>query len=267
MIENNTAIWHSSDSRLTTDRQSHLLNRKKQLMTKQSKKPVWKGLFIAIEGTDGSGKETQSKLVAKMLRKQKYPVTEFDFPRYKEPSSWFVTQYLNGKFGTLAEIGAQKASLFFALDRYAASKKITAAIRTGRYIVSNRFVASNLAHQGSKMDNDAERRDFMNWAEELEFKILGIPKPDCNIILFVTPEISQQLVDRKKERKHLKGKKRDLHEQSIDHLTKTYNVYRELVQRNPRAYLIVECVEDGKLLPIPVIFERIWKKVKQVIAS
>ena len=234
-------------------------------MIMQSRKTLGKGLFIAIEGTDGSGKETQSKLVAKMLRKQKYPVTEFDFPRYAEPSAWFVTQYLNGAFGALKDIGAMEASLFFALDRYAASKKIAAAVSNGRIIVSNRFVASNLAHQGSKFDDDAERRAFISWAEELEFKILNIPKPDCNIILFVTPAISQKLVDQKKARVHLKGKKRDLHEQDINHLTRTYDVYRELVKRNPKNYLPIECIEDGKLLPIPVIFERVWKQVARAI--
>ncbi len=222
------------------------------------------GLFITIEGTDGSGKATQSRLLVNKLRTFGYSVLKCDFPRYAEPSAWFVTEYLNGRFGTLDEIGARQASLFYALDRFAGKKKIKEALGKGRIVVSDRFVASNLAHQGSKISDNSERGDFTAWAKNLEFDILGIPRPDYNIILFVTPEISQSLVDLKSERTHLKGKKRDIQEASLDHLTKTYAVYRELVERDPLRYLAVECVEDNVLLPVPAVFEKICEKVRQM---
>jgi dTMP kinase len=223
-----------------------------------------RGVFITIEGTDGSGKATQSKRVVNMLRRDGYSVLKYDFPRYEEPSAWFVTEYLKGKFGTLEEIGPRKASLFYALDRFAAAPKIHNALTQGRIVVSDRFVASNLAHQGSKIADETERQHFMHWAKELEFDILDIPKPNLNIILFVTPEISQQLVDQKKPRAHLRGKKRDIHEANLKHLTKTYNVYRELVQRDPKYYRAVECVEDGKLLSVPAVFEKVCDEVRNI---
>lgn len=222
------------------------------------------GLFVTIEGTDGSGKATQSKLLVNKLRRFGYSVLKCDFPRYAEPSAWFVKEYLNGRLGTLDEIGPRKASLFYALDRFAATKKITAALEKGRIVVSDRFVASNLAHQGSKIKDNAERLHFMRWAEELEFDILGIPRPDRNIILFVTPEISQSLVDRKKLRAHLKGKKRDLHEENLEHLKRTHNVYRQLVRRDPEHYRAVECVENGTLLAIPEIFDKVCAEVRKI---
>lgn len=227
-------------------------------------KALDRGLFITIEGTDGSGKATQSKLVVNKLRRFGHSVLKCDFPRYAEPSAWFVTKYLNGNFGTLEEVSARKASLFYALDRFAAATKIITALEKGRIVVSDRFVASNLAHQGSKINDYLERRQFMRWAEELEFGTLGIPRPDYNIILFVTPEISQALVDQKTPRKHLKGKKRDIQEDNLDHLTKTYRVYRELVKRDPIRYRAVECVESGELLPIPAVFEKVSAEIRKI---
>lgn len=226
--------------------------------------PSQRGIFLTIEGTDGSGKATQSALITYELRKHGHSVLKCNFPRYAEPSAWFVTEYLNGNFGTLEEISAQKASLFYALDRFAAAKEITIALEKGRIVISDRFVASNLAHQGSKIDDDTERRRFMRWAEDLEFNILGIPRPDYNIILFVTPEISQALVDQKNPRKHLKGKKRDIQEDNLDHLTKTYRVYRQLVKRDPKRYRAIECVENGKLLTIPDVFEKVCAEIRQI---
>src|SRR3989344_5283279 len=109
-----------------------------------------RGKFIVIEGTDGSGKGEQTLRLVKRLKNTGYNVVSFDFPRYSEPSSWFVVEYLKGAFGTLKEINPRTASLFYALDRYAAAPQIRSAIKAGKIVISNRYVASNLGHQGSK---------------------------------------------------------------------------------------------------------------------
>src|SRR5574341_73453 len=169
-----------------------------------------KGVFIVIEGTDGTGKATQTLKLVEFLKKEGKAVETFDFPQYGQPSAHFVENYLNGKYGT--EINPYTASLFYALDRYHASAKIRQALSEGKIVISNRYVASNMGHQGGKIDNSEKRHEYFKWNEDIEYNILGIPRPDLNIILHVPSEIAQNLVDKKGSRAYVGGQKRDLHE-------------------------------------------------------
>nr|AIA18603.1 Thymidylate kinase [uncultured bacterium] len=126
-----------------------------------------RGKFIVIEGTDGSGKGTQFKLLKKRLEADGYDVEVFDFPQYDQPSSHFVKEYLNGNYGTVDEVGPYTASLFFALDRYEAGKKIQDALDAGKIVLSNRFTGSNMAHQGTKFNHVEERRGYFIWLANL----------------------------------------------------------------------------------------------------
>ena len=98
-----------------------------------------KGLFVALEGTDGSGKTTQFKKLKDRLEKEGREVEVFDFPQYEQDSSFFVKEYLNGKYGSQQDVGPYTASLFFALDRYQASAKIREALEQGKIVLTNRF--------------------------------------------------------------------------------------------------------------------------------
>ena len=216
------------------------------------------GKFIVIEGTDGSGKGEQTIRLVKRIKDSGNEVSPFDFPRYTEPSSWFINEYLNGRFGTLAEINPKTASLFYALDRYAASPAIRAAVEAGSIVISNRYVASNLGHQGSKYNEPTERKKYFEWNYDLEYNINAIPKPDLNIILHVPGEIAQELVDKKMERQYLGGKKRDLHEADLSHLKRTEETYRQLADLYPDDFTVVECFENGKLLSIDEVHEKVW---------
>lgn len=224
-----------------------------------------KGKFIVLEGTDGSGKTEQTFRLASRLRDEGYSVVDFDFPRYNEPSSWFVKEYLNGRFGSFEEIGPKIASIFYAMDRYAASPGIRSAIERGDVVVSNRYVASNLGHQGSKIVNSDERKEYFQWDYDLEYRINKIPKPDINIILHVPAEIAQQLVSAKSDRKYLEGKKKDIHEESLEHLKRTENVYLELAELFPNDFVVVECVENGKLSSVEEIHQKIWEIVRKIL--
>ena len=223
-----------------------------------------KGRFIAIEGTDGSGKGEQTIRLVKHLKDDGHEVAPFDFPRYDEPSSWFVGEYLRGGFGTLDEVGPKTASLFYALDRYAASPQIRSAINEGKIVVSNRYVASNLGHQGSKFSDPEERKQYFQWNYDLEYVINNIPKPDLSIILHVPAKIAQKLADQKLERKYLMGKK-DIHESNIDHLKRTEEVYQQLASLFPKDFTVVECVENGRLLSMDEVHERVWGIVEKTI--
>jgi dTMP kinase len=216
------------------------------------------GKFIVIEGTDGSGKGEQTIRLVKRIKDSGLEVAPFDFPRYTEPSAWFVSQFLNGNFGTIDQVGPKTASLFYALDRYAAAPSLREAIAAGKIVISNRYVASSLAHQGSKFDDPAARKEYFAWNSDLEYGINGIPRPNLNIILHVPAEIAQELVDKKVERQYLGGKKRDLHETDINHLKKTERVYSDLAEMFPGDFTIIECVENGKLLSIEEVHEKVW---------
>src|SRR5690348_9587367 len=134
-----------------------------------------KGVFIVIEGSDGSGKGTQYKLVTEKLKEKGYDVATYDFPQYDQESSYFVREYLNGNYGSAEDLGAYTPSLFFALDRFQAAQQIRKDLDGGKVVLSNRFIGSNLAHQGQKITDDTERTKYYDWLYDLEFNILGIP--------------------------------------------------------------------------------------------
>lgn len=220
------------------------------------------GYFIAVEGTDGSGKGTQTELLVNRLKQEGREVEIISFPRYGQPSCALVEYYLNGKLGGLEDISPRRGSIFFAIDRYVASFKIRSWILENKIVICNRYVGSNMGHQGGKMKDTDERQKYFDWNYDLEYNIFGIPKPDINIVLHVTPEISQSLVDKKTSREYLNGKKRDIHEDDIEHLRNAETSYLQMA-KSFSEFRLIECVENGQLLPIETIQGKIYALVKQ----
>jgi dTMP kinase len=223
-----------------------------------------KGKFIIIDGTDGSGKATQTKLLVEKLRKEGFKVAMADFPQYGTKSAGLVEEYLNGKYGKPDEVGPYRASIFYACDRYDSSFKIRKWLNEGKIVISNRYVASNLGHQGGKIKNPAERKKYFQWLYDLEYGIFKIPKPDLNIILHVDAGVAQKLVDKKKKRKYIKGKKRDAHEKDLKHLQNAEKVFIEVAKSFPK-FVLIECDYKGNIMPKEKINMLIWKGVKKVI--
>ncbi|MCL5435871.1 MAG: thymidylate kinase [Patescibacteria group bacterium] len=222
-----------------------------------------RGKFIVIEGIDGSGKATQTRLLAARLRKQSRKVAVADFPQYGKKSAGPLEEYLNGKYG---KIGAYQASLLYAVDRFDARQKLCQWLEEGRVIVSNRYVTTNAGHQGGKIRAAAARRQFYRWLDSLEFGILGLPRADLTLVLHVPAKIAQLLVDKKNvaSRAYVNGKKRDLHEADFGHLQAAEHAYLDIARTFPRCVLL-ECVSDGVMLPPKVIAEMIWKEVKKIL--
>lgn len=224
----------------------------------------YSGKFIVIEGTDGSGKGTQCKLLKEKLEAEGYEVAVFDFPQYDQPSSHFIKQYLNGEYGDVNEVGPYTGSLFFALDRYEAARDIREALEAGKIVLANRFTGSNMAHQGTKFAHAEERRGYFIWLDNLEFVLLKIPRPNMNFVLRVPAEIAQQLVDQKKDRNYTE-KKRDLHEADLHHMQKSVEVYDDLCNLFPRDFERIDCVRSGKLMSIENIQKIVWEKVQAML--
>lgn len=226
-----------------------------------------KGKFINFEGIDGSGKSTQSKLFKKYLKEQGEDVVEISFPQYGRKSAGLVEKYLKGDYGSSEKVGPYRASVFFACDRYDASFKIKKWLGEGKIVIVDRYVSSNAGHQGGKIDDAEERTKFLKWLYNLEYNIFEIPKPDVVFILKTSAELSRKMsgniIDEEKKRKKasfLGEQKQDIHELNFKHLDNALKSYLELAQRYPNDFEVIECLDDGELMSIETIHQKIIKK-------
>lgn len=220
-------------------------------------KNILKGKLIALEGTDGSGKATQTQLLLERLRKEKYKVTSLSFPQYGKKSAGLVEEYLAGSYGKPNEVNPYAASLFYALDRFDISSEIRRLLNLGFTILLDRYVDSNAGHQGGKIMDGKEREKFLAWLYNVEYKILNIPKPDLVLILHLPAEIGQNLVKNKS--------KKDGHEQDLVHLKNAESSYLWLAQKFSKDHILIECVENNTLLPPEKIHARVWEQIKKIL--
>lgn len=220
-----------------------------------------KGKFIVIEGTDGSGKGTQVKLLTEKLKAEgvKFEIT--DFPQYGKQSAYFVEKYLRGEYGTAEEVGAYKASFFYALDRFDKSAEMKKWLNEGIHIVSNRFVTSSMGHQTGKIESREEQDKFLDWLDHLEYEELQVPRPDLIIFLYVPPEVGQELVGKKDKREYTDGKSHDIHEADLNHLKKASEAYKYVADKF--GWLRIDCVKDGRLMNPQEINELIYSEVSK----
>lgn len=224
-----------------------------------------KGKLIVIEGTDGSGKTTQSKQLLQRLEENGYRTAYVDFPKHGEKSSGLVDNYLNGKYGLTNEVPPKIASMFYAVDRYDSSFEIKKALQDGRIVVSNRYVSSNMGHQACKISDKKERDEFILWLEDLEYNFFKIPRPNLTILLFVPFSIGQKLVLSKGKREYIGSKKKDIHELDENHLSSAEKTYLEIAKE--KNWIVIDCTDGKNILPIDVINKKVFNIVKDFIES
>lgn len=217
--------------------------------------------LIAIEGGDGSGKGTQAELLRQYVEQECGMIAfKVSFPRYGMASARYAGRYLDGKYGNANDVHADLGVLPFALDRYAAKEEIDAALsQPNTFGIFDRYMASNLAHQGTKIDSQSERRLFYKETLELEYDILGIPRPAKNIVLLVQADVAQKNVDKKDSAtRAYTDKKRDIHEADINHLERAKANYEELCKLYPDEFIAVQCMDSsGSLRSIKDIQDEI----------
>ncbi len=225
-----------------------------------------KAPFIVIDGTDGCGKGTQARKLVERLRAEGHQVELMDFPQYGNPNAFFVEKYLRGEYGSLKEVGAKRASLFFALDRFDASKRIRELLENNTIIISNRYTSANKGHQTAQIQDPEERKAFLVWLNDLEYGLLEVPKPDLTILLHMPAEIGYNLVAKKDDRGYLDGKKRDILEADMDHLRAAEASYLELVAGDKEEnWTAIECTENSQLLSIDEIHDRLWQIIAPLL--
>lgn len=215
------------------------------------------GHFIAIEGGDGSGKGTQSMMLSEWATEQGLDVLKISFPQYGEPSAYYAEKYLNGVYGDANNVPADLGVLPFAIDRFAAKEKIKKHLeKPSSLVIADRYMASNLAHQGTKVANANDRKAFYSQTLKTEYEVLAIPRPSKNIVLIVPTAIAQKNVDKKATRSYT-DKKRDIHEADANHLELAKRNYSELCEIYPEEFTAIECMSHSSLRSIEDIQQEI----------
>ena len=215
------------------------------------------GKLIVIEGTDGSGKSTQFKLLTERVAKEGREFQRLVFPQYQEESSALIRMYLGGEFGTKpSDVNAYAASAFYAVDRYASYKKVWGQwYENGGLVLSDRYTTSNAVHQASK-EPEEKQAEFLQWLYEFEYEKLGLPAPDLVIYLDVPTDFTEKMM---RSREAATNTHADIHEQDLQYLA----TCRRTGKAAARFYnwTVINCVRDGAMRSIEDIHEEIYRHV------
>tara|TARA_Y100000310_G_scaffold327497_2_gene393967 strand:+ start:1763 stop:2404 length:642 start_codon:yes stop_codon:yes gene_type:complete len=211
-----------------------------------------KGKLIVIEGADASGKQTQSELLIKSLKKEGFRAELISFPRYKTEFGKLVRKYLSGAFGPIKKVSPEFASLLYALDRYDAAASLQKKLEQGNIVVCDRYTASNIAHQAAKFSG-AKQYHFIKWVNSVESEL---PIPNITIYLDVPLNVSQILMKKQ-------GRKRDLHEQNLSYLKKVRLVYLKLAKK--KNWVKINCVQGKKLRSIATIHSDLREVISGIL--
>jgi len=189
-------------------------------------------------------------------------VTKISFPRYGQPSAYYAGTYLDGGYGEAQDIHPDLGSLTYALDRWVASDSLRASLeQPNSFGVLDRWVASNLAHQGAKITDTSERHAFYERILQLEYEIYRIPKPKINVVLVMPTDLAQANVDKKEARSYT-TKKRDIHEADASHLDRAKANYEELCELYPDEFTAIQCVDtSGEMRSI----EDIQREIRDIL--
>ena len=212
--------------------------------------------LIVIEGLDGSGKATQTALLAEKLISAGMKIRRISFPDYASDSSALVKMYLNGEFGTHADdVNAYAASSFYAVDRYASFMKDWKPDYEAGVIIADRYTTSNAIHQCAKLPKEQWDK-YLDWLFDYEYRMLGIPKPDSVIYLKVDPEISQELLSGRYQGHE---EKKDIHEKDIAYLKRCQEAAGYCAEK--LGWQIVECCEHQAMRSVDAISSDIFNLI------
>ncbi|MDD2392128.1 MAG: thymidylate kinase [Bacilli bacterium] len=224
------------------------------------------GKLIVIEGTDCSGKETQTNLLMEKLKDQNIAIVKFDFPNYNSPTGKIIggpylgKEYLGASWFLegAANVEPKVASLYFAADRLYNINIIKEILQKGTNVILDRYTYSNMGHQAGKLENINDRMEMYEWIEELEFRSLGLPIPDIAVFLHLPYENSLILKQNRKE-------KPDGHEKDEQHLKNAENAYIEIAEKYN--FKTIKCYEDNNVRTIDDINEELYNYINKKLKS
>lgn len=224
------------------------------------------GKLIVIEGSDGSGKATQTKLLYEYLVGNGKKVKMVSYPNYDSPSSALVKMYLGSEFGNDPfSVNAYVASSFFAVDRFASYLREWREFYESSddaIVICDRYVTSNMLHQTSKLESVEEKEAFLDWEYDFEYVKGGLPVPDVVFFLDVPPETSFRLME-DRENKITHQAQKDIHESNQEFLIKSYE-NSILVGKKYNWDIIKCCDEKGTIKTIETIHEIIRNRIQNM---
>lgn len=229
--------------------------------------------FVTIEGIDGSGKATQADMLVSRFcheqadkpQEEKERAAVVRFPRYTE--TYFgklVREYLQGSFGGLNDNHPLLVSLLYALDRQESYTLLTSLLSLQGLVVADRYVDSNLAHQGAKLSGNAVVT-LLQQISHIEYRLFHLPRPDVTILLDLPPMVAARRVAAERG---AEGAEADIHESNVRYLTSVSRVYHDLASDHPASrqpWHVIPCVsEEQEPYSAAQIHERIWEVVKKL---
>lgn len=222
------------------------------------------GKIFVIDGTDGSGKQTQFERLKQRLTKEGIKYKVMSFPNYESPSSSLVKMYLSGEFGKNAQkISPYIASTFYAVDRYATFQtEYKEYYEKGGIILADRYTTANMVHQAGKIEEKQERKKFLDWLWDFEFHLYGLPIPDQVFFLNMPVEKSLELI-KNRENKFSHQAQKDIHESDKNHLIDAYHAACEVAKEYN--WYELQCMKNHELRTIEDIHAEIYQEIKKYI--
>ena len=217
-----------------------------------------RGKLIVIDGTDGSGKATQTAILIKKLKRNGWKVKVVDFPDYQNNFfGKFIGHCLSEQYYNFVKVHPKIASVLYAADRFESKEKMQKWLKEGNIVVANRYASANQIHQGGKIVNTKKREAFIKWLAEMEYKVFKIPRPDVVFYLDVPINITTKLVNHR-------GNKKDAHEKDKRFLENSRKsaLWLAKTQKN---WVKINCLKNDRMDTRENMHQAIYEKVNKII--
>lgn len=226
---------------------------------------IQKGKLFVIDGIDGTGKATQTKLLKEKLESEGRKVVTLDFPQYDNNiGGRVIKKLLQGEFGDFLKLDPKAASAFYAADRRESLPKINQWLEDGYVVILDRYVSSNMIHQGSKIKDPVEAKKFLEWLDQLEHGLMELPRPDAILYLDVSAEVAAELL---KARAIKEGGSRDEVEGNLSHMISSRDCALQIVGSVNKWIRIICSDTNNELLSREAIHEKIFSSVEKTLAA
>jgi dTMP kinase len=229
-----------------------------------------RGKLIVIDGSDGSGKATQTQLLVERLRAEKVAVETMDFPRYTDNLiGKLIGECLAGEHGDFLHSDPYVASVLYGADRFESKKIIETWLDAGTTVVLDRYTSANQIHQGGKIADNGKRAEFLSWLDNLEYGVFGLPRADLTVYLRMPTELSVGLLKEKRakdKKQYLQNGKVDTVELDIAYLEHA-QMAAQWLMREQKGWQKIECAPEGTIRERADIHQELWGIVQNLLQA